>query len=1034
MVFITTSPDEIQIIFVKRRKNFIKPNFIMKKLLMRHILPCMLLSLFSVAMYAQNSVSGTVTDSSGEALIGVSIIVEGTTTGTITDIDGSYTITVPEGGMLEYSYVGYTTSVMSVEDARANSVIILNDDINQLDEVVISGLATTVKRKNLANSVAKIDASELAEIAPASTVESALYGKFKGAEIKASSGAPGGGLSFKLRGVTSINGSSQPLVIIDGVFMDNSSIPAGLNLVSAAAGGGSTSNQDNPSNRLSDLDPADIESIEILKGASAAAIYGSRAAGGVVIINTKRGTPGETVVRVSQSVGVTTQLNKLGIRDWNEERVLNSAFADAIDDFRTNGITNYEDLLYGNKGLLYNTRFSLTGGSEQTQFYFGASYKDEEGIVRNTGYEKTSVRLNLNHEISKVFDLAISSNYINSSADRGFFNNDNSGTTMGVSFTSTPSFAALEADPTNGVFPSNPFAPSNFLETAELVTNNEGINRLLGGGTLTAKVLSTDNSSLKFLFRGGADFYNLTTTALFPNTLQFQRDGAGLNGVSVQGITKNINTNLAAIAVHSYYMDSGLSLTSSAGLTQEDFNRNTILGEATNLIGVETNLDQAGNRNVTQSRNIQQDRGFFVQEELNWNDRVLATIGVRGDKSSNNGDVNKLYFYPKANIAINLDEFDFLNIDAISGLKVRAAYGESGNFATFGSKSTILGSSIVDGSAGVSVPSLQGNSEVGPERQKELEFGFDVGIQNKYFVDFTYYIKNVEDLLLEADVPTSSGFARQVTNAAELQNKGIEVGLNLNVMNTSKVRWDTRFGFWKNTAEVTELSVPAYTTGGFADFLGNLMVKEGFSPLTIIGVGPDPTVLLNPIFDADGNETFVDDDGDGIDDRSTLQIFGSAEPDFQLSWLNSIGFGDFDLSFVWHWKQGGDNINLSTLLFDLNETTHDFDDTGLDPSGELANGPYRLSVLGSNTDPYVEDAGYIRLREIGLYYTVPKSIIPGVQELKVGFSGNNLINIFDYNSYDPEVSNFGGGGLSTGVEVTPFPSSKRWDFHVSLQF
>ncbi len=989
----------------------------MKKLFMNLGILLACLCITQSDLLSQSNVSGVVTDASGIPIIGASVMIKGTTVGTITDLDGNYMLTVPDGATeLEISYLGFGTQTMAIADGNFGSIV-LSEDFNQLDEVVITGLGTTVKRRNLANSVAKIDANELIAVAPASTVESALYGKFKGAEIKAASGAPGGGVSFKLRGLTSISGSSQPLVILDGVYMDNSSIPAGLNIVSAAAGGGSTSNQDNPSNRLSDLSPEDIESVEILKGASAAAIYGSRAAGGVVIINTKRGEAGNTEIRVSQSLGQTSQLRKLGIREWTEERVLASGFADNIDDFRNNGITNYEDLLYGNKGTLSNTRLSLSGGSEETTFYLGASYKNEEGIVANTGYDKISARLNLDHKISDVFDLAVSTNFINSSADRGFFNNDNSGTTMGISFTSTPAFAALEADPSTGLFPSNPYAPSNFLETAELVTNNESVNRFLGGGTLTAKVLSRDNSTLKFLFRGGADFYNLNTTAIFPNSLQFQRDGAGLNGVSVQGFTKNLNTNLAAIGVYSYYMDSGLSLTTSAGVTQEDFNRNTILGEASNLIGAETNLDQAGNRNVTQLRRIQQDKGFFVQEEINYDDKFLATLGIRGDKSSNNSDVNKLFFYPKANFAVNLHNLGVLGDGGFFDLlKLRLAYGESGNFARFGAKSTTLESTIVDGNAGVVVPTLLGNSEVGPERQKELEFGVDLGLAERFAIDATYYVKSVEDLLLNADVPSSTGFSQQVTNAAQLQNKGIELGLTIGVLNTETINWGTRFGFWKNSSEVTELLVPAFTSGGFADFLGNLLVKEGFSPTTIIGVGPNPDVTLNGTGDP------------------TLQIFGNAEPDFQMTWSNNVSVSDFDLTFLWHWKKGGSNINLSTLLFDLNETTHDFDDMGVDPSGELANGPYRLSVLGSNTEPYIEDASYIRLREIGLYYTLPNSVIPGAESLKIGISGNNLINIFDYNSYDPEVSNFGSNGLSTGVEVTPFPSSKRWDFHVQATF
>lgn len=973
----------------------------------------------SLSSMAQLMVSGTVQDGTGQSLIGANVFVAGTTIGTVTDLDGAFSLTIPGStAELVFSYTGYEDQVIGVTQSMSDLNVVLKENISSLNEVVVTGLATTVKRSNVANAVARVDARELTGVAAPATTESALVGKFKGAEIKANSGAPGGGFSFKLRGTTSISGSSQPLIILDGVYIDNSSIPAGLNIVSAAASGGSTSNQDNPSSRLADIDINDIESIEVLKGASTAAIYGSRAAGGVVIITTKRGRAGKTAVNFSQSVGVSTMLRPLGVRQWDEAKVLGSAFAGDIDAFRaansSGTLRNYEDLLYGNSGMNYNTRLSFSGGDEKTRFYVGGTYKNEGGIVENTGYDKVGARINIDHKFSDKLDVAVSSNYIRSSADRGFFNNDNSGTTMGIALTSTPSWAQLLPNE-NGIYPSNPYAPSNFLETAALVTNNETVNRFIGGGTATYRILQTDQSSLKFILRGGVDFYNLNTTAIFPNTLQFQRDGAGLNGVSAQGFTRNLNTNLAAFLVHNQYLSNGLSFTTSVGATQENFDQNTILGTASNLIGVQTNLDQGGSRNVIQNRLIQHDRGFFVQEEVNFKDMIIATVGLRGDKSSNNGDVNQLYYYPKANLALNLHNFGFWGEGGIlSNLKLRAAYGESGNFAAFGSKSTIMNSTIVNGTAGVIVPALLGNTTVGPERQKELEFGFDAGIHSNILLDFTYYIKSVEDLLLNASVPTSSGFTTRVTNAAELENRGLEIGLNLGLVKTSNLEWTARFGWWKNQAEVTSLSVPAFTTGGFADFLGNFMIKEGYSPTTIIGVGPNPTISLNE------------------GDAASLVEFGNAEPDFQMSWTNSLTWGSFDFNMLWHWKKGGSNINLSSLLFDLNENTHDFDDSGLDPAGALTNGPYRLSQLGVNTGPYVEDASYIRLREVGLYYHLPKDLVKGISDIVIGFSGNNLINIFDYNSYDPEVSNFGSGGLSTGVEVTPFPSAKRFDFHLKV--
>lgn len=971
--------------------------------------------LFSTFSYAQVDVSGVVTDDQNEPLIGVSIVVKGTALGTVSDYDGSYSITVPsEGSILEFLYIGYKSEERQIDGSTSELNIVLSEDVNNLDEVVITGLATTVKRKNLANSVARVDAQELTGVAAQATLDGALYGKFKGAEIRANSGAPGGGMSFKLRGLTSISGSSQPLIILDGVYIDNSSIPAGLNVVSKASGGGSSSNQDNPSNRLADIDPNDIESVEILKGASAAAIYGSRASGGVVIINTKKGKAGETKVSFAQSIGQSSQLKKLGVRKWTEERVLASRFTGSIDQFRNNPVTNYEDLLYGNKGLLSNTRLSVSGGSDKTTFFIGGSYKNEEGIVKNTGYEKISGRFNLDHQINKIFDVSLTTAYINSSADRGFFNNDNSGTTMGVAFTSTPSFAVLEPD-ANGNYPANPFAASNFLETRDKITNNERVNRFIGGVNLTTKIFTSDKQTLKLVTRAGLDFYNLNTTALFPNTVQFQRDGNGLNGVSVQGMTKNMNTNIASFLVHNYYMDD-FSFATTVGLTAEKFNRNTILGVANNMIGSQTNLDQSGARDISQSRLIQQDKGFFVQEEINYKDMVLMTIGLRGDKSSNNGDVNKLYYYPKANLALNFHEMPFWNEESsITQAKLRVAYGEAGNFARFGSKYTTLGSSIINGKPAVSIPGLLGNETVGPERQREIEVGADLEFNNMISFDGTYYVKSVDDLLLNAAIQPSSGFNSRVTNAAALENRGFELGLNMALLKSEDVNWNSRLSFWKNKSKVTRLDVPAFTTGGFADFLGQYLIKEGYSPTTVVGTGRNPNVTLN---------------GDGA---PNLQILGNAEPDFQMSWSNNISYKNFDFSFLFHWKKGGENINLSALLFDLNDTTHDYDDTTLDPEGKLSNGDYRKSLLGSSAEPFVEDAGYLRLREVGVYYTLPKAL-SYTEKVRIGFSGNNLINIFDYNSYDPEVSNFGGNGLSSGVEVTPFPSAKRWDFHVRVDF
>lgn len=977
----------------------------------------------AIAGYAQDvKISGTVTEAStGQPIAGANVVVQGTTNGVITDMDGNFSFIVSSGAKkVIVSFIGYVTQEIQLESGKSVYNVALEDDIQSLNEVVISGLASTVKRSNLANSVESVKAGELAGITQQTTMDGALYGKLKGVNVSANSGAPGGGISIKMRGITSINGSNEPLYIVDGVYIDNSAISAGLNVVSAASGGGSQSNQDNPSNRIADIDPSDIESIEVLKGASGAAIYGSRASGGVVIITTKRGKTGKPKITLSQTVGVISQLRKLGVRQWDETKAethFGTAGKNAFIAARDAGtLHNYEDELYGNKGLLSTTRLTIAGGNASTKYFIGASRKDDKGIVKNTGYSKYSFRANIDQKLADWLDISVSNNYIHSSADRGFFNNDNSGTTMGISYVATPSWAQLQPD-ANGNYPDNPYAASNFLETRDKVTNNETVDRYIGGAVINGTIFQSDMQSLKFKGRAGLDYYTLSTTALFPNTLQFQSNGNGLNGVSVQGSTVTRNTNFSAFLIHDLFIGNGLSFKTQLGLTSINDFRNTILGTASNMNGDQTNLDQGSNISVDQTRIIQHDKGFFVQEEANFSDKVILTLGIRGDKSSNNGDPNKLYYFPKASGAINLHEFGVANGTFINQIKLRAAYGEAGNFAVFGDKYTSLSAVVIDGNSGATPLNKRGNPNVGPERQKEFETGFDLGFFNgKVNFDFTYYIKGVNDMLLSAQVPSSSGFTTKVVNAADMQNKGIEMGLDWNVINTNDFSWNMNLNYWKNSTEVTRLDIPAYTTGGFADFLGQFLIKEGYSPTTIIGVGPNPD---------------VDKNGDGTND---LQIFGNSQAKFNLSMLNTLKYKNFDLSFLFHWKNGGENINLSALLSDLSGTSADYDKIDLDPEGKLGNGDYRLGELGANSAPYIEDASYLRLREIGLYYNIPRSVFNDVMSLRLGVSGYNLINVFKYRSYDPEVSNFGGKGLSSGVEVTPFPSSKRINFHVVLNF
>lgn len=986
----------------------------MKKHYYLFSLLCLLL--YSGSAFSQTSISGKVTDVySGGELPGVNVVIKGTTTGTLTDINGNYTISASDGSVLLFSFIGYTTEEVTISNSAENTTynVSLSEDITNLEEVVISGLGTSIKRSNLANSVASVSAKELTGITNQSNMDAALYGKFKGADIKANSGAPGGGMSMRLRGVTSIFGDQQPLYIVDGVYMDNSSVSMGNNIVSQAAGGGNPStNQDDASNRIADIDPEDIANIEILKGASAAAIYGSRAAGGVVIITTKRGESGDAQVSFAQTVGLRKPTRLLGMRDWDATEA--AAFGGNVSN-----LTDYEAELYDHTRVSSTSRFSVSGGNGKSDYFLGMTYKNEPGLVDNTGYEKGSIRLNVGQEFTDWLDLYVTTNYINSTADRGFFNNGNANRNVGYAMAFTYPWEDLS--PVDGAYPQGG-AGSNVLETVALTTNQEKVNRFVGGATSNVKIITNDKTQLKLILQGGFDQYTLRTTSIFPQELSYFRDPTSLQGVSISGSTVNTNYNISATLVHSYYMGNGLSFTTQVGNFMQRFDRNTVITTATGLNGSQTNLGQSTNIATQQILVPQQDKGFYAQEEVNFNDQIIGTFGIRGDKSTNNGDANQLYFYPKASLAINLHEFSFWSVSAISNIKPRVAYGQSGRFSNFNDRFTLMDAQLIGGSSGLSPNNLQGNGNVGPERQTEIEYGIDLGfLDNRIGFDMSVYNKSMDDVLLRTQIPTSSGFTNRVDNAAELVNKGIEIGINASVIREASVKWNTSIKWWKNRSKVTRLDVPAFNTGGFAASLGTFRIQEGKSATQIVGTF-DPTGLSAAELLA------ADPDEDGF------KVYGDAEADFQMSWTNQISYKSFDLSFIFHWKNGGDAINLTTLLYDLAGTTWDYDDTGLDPEGVLTNGEYRTSQAFVNPDPVIEDAGYIRLREIGLNYTLPKNLIKGIDQIKIGVSGRNLINIFNYNSYDPEASNFGNNVLANNVEVTPYPASKFFNFHLNVNF
>jgi TonB-linked SusC/RagA family outer membrane protein len=981
----------------------------MRKLLLLLTGVCCLLFLPLINFAQGKNITGKATDSHGNPLSGVTIIVKQTSVGTVSDADGKFKLSVPDNAVLIVSFTGFKTQTFNVNNLT-DVEIKMDEDVAKLDEVIVTGLSTSVKRRNLANAVATISSTELNGVGSPQTFDGALEGKIPGAYINANSGAPGGGESVKLRGVTSIYGNTQPLYVVDGVYYDNTATSAGLNVVTNALANGSlTSNQDNPSSRIADLRPEDIDNIEILKGASAAAIYGSKAAAGVIIITTKKGKPGKTKISVSQDLGLITARKLLGVRTFtaataaslSSDSATSAALAQEFLTAQAAGqIYDYEKEVYGNTGFARNTVLSVSGGNEKTTFYFSAAQKDEGGIVNNTGYRNSSLRLNLEHHISDRVKISVSTNYVNSSDDRGLTGNDNAGVSYGIALSSTPGFAQLHPD-AQGNYPNNPFAASNPLQTIALMKNNESVNRFTTGLNFDAIFQKSSKSTTRFIARGGIDFYNLQTDAEFPSALQFE---AVNKGTSMQGFTKNLAYNDIFSIVNSFIASSKFSLTSSAGITQENGDYNNLLDVATQVISGQSNVNQAGALNATQFRAKFQNNGVFVQEEASIIDAVTVTGGVRFDQSSNNGDPNKYYIYPKAGLAWNLTRMGFWKGSFFDDLKLRAAYGQANNVPAYGSKFTSMVVSNITGLPGSLVDVQEGEPGIKPERQTEFETGIDFSIlKGRLGMELTYYSKDIFDFLMLNNLPPSSGYSTEWVNAGNLRNRGVELGLNAQPINSRKIKWNTSINFWMNRSLVTKLTIPSIPQGSFGYVLGSFQIEQGKSATQILGLN-----------------------GQGVG------LLGDAEPTFQMSSYNEISFmNKLTLRFLLHWKNGGDNINLTNLENDFGGTSADWDAHTLNPN--IPNGAYRISQIGVNAQEFVQDASYFRVREIGLYYTFDKLPVKYISAIHVGVSLNNFITITKYRSYDPEVSNF-GTGFSTGVDVDPYPATKRADLHVSLDF
>ena len=958
-------------------------------------------SLFVASAFA--AVSGTISDAkTGEPLIGTSVFVKGTFVGTTTDDRGIYSLDASPGDVLVVAFIGYKTQEIAVSDGVSALNIALETDVLRQDEVIVTGLATTVKRRNAANAVAVVTGDDLVN-APIQTLDQALSGQFAGVNVRRNTGAPGGGVNVNLRGSSTLTGSTQPLYVIDGVIVNNDANQSGVDVITKATGAGSERPQGQPTNRIGDINPNDIESIEVLKGASAAAIYGAKASNGVIIISTKRGRGGKTKFNFSTRTGSSSLLKKMGHREFETYAEAEEQYGADIADLGNNSSGtwagnnfDYEEILYGEEGKLTEHTLSAIGGNERTQFYIGGQYMDEGGIIVNTGYKKLSGRINVSHRFSEKAKLSVSTNLIRSEADRGVTGNDNTNMTYGFSIGFTPSFIDITDSDGDGVFPDNPTNPSNPLETAEYFVNNELTHRALGSLTFDYNLFKKANQSFNFLAVGGADFYNQENEVFIPAFLQIEESNDE-PGQSVMTTTDNLNTNLSLNVVHKLKM-SGMNFNTTAGLQYETYDWNSVFVHAMGMIPTQTNVDKASSQSVYHDRAKRQDRGQFFQEEVTIGDNIYLAFGMRGDVSSTMGDTETMEWYPKLAASYQLGEF----AGVFDNFKVRFAMGETGNMPQPKAKYTTMSSSNTSGINGLIQASTRGNSSIKPERTAETEFGADFSVMGGLAtVEVTMYTQNITDLILLVDLPASSGSLYGWENGGEMETKGTELTLGLNptqLVSLGGLDWNFRMNYYTSESKVTKLNVDPYNFGGFATFLGTYRIEEGWSPTAIVG-----------------SETNAD---------GSYQKLGDENPDYRVSFHNSLRFGPVEVAFLIDHKEGGHAINLANLIYDLGGTTADYEENGGD----------RLGGLGVETQPYVESTTYTALRDVSVNFTLPDNIsdMAGVKYLKVGIAGRNIWLDTEYTGLSPEVSQFGNEAVGGSVDTNPFPLSKSFYLTLSL--
>ena len=1054
--------------------------------------------LASLQLSAQTQLKGTVLDGSmnDEPMIGASVIVKGTSAGGVTDLDGNFSITVPKGhNQIVVSCVGYKSETVNIS-GKTFVKVILKEDAALMDEVVVIGYGS-MKKSDLSGALSQLKGEDLMK-GGAIDVAHGMQGKIAGVQIQQSDGAPGGGMSIVVRGTNSFSTSSQPLYIVDGVPFDSGSMPSN----------GATQTEQG-SNPLSMLNPHDIENIEVLKDASATAIYGSRGANGVVIITTKRGKSGKPKVEFSGSWGwskITKQIDMLDpvtYAQYINEQTLNDieyngsrsttlpypgtwgyqAYTDGHLNYNTGkytgkpedfanpgwyydeygnateiGVANWQDEIFQTASQQdYN--LSVSGGSNEGYYSFSGNYTKQTGTIKNSGYERYSLRANIARHITDWLEIGTNTSFTNSTTDFANTLSYNTGVVRSALLfppTYGPNMDTTTADNLNWLAAN----PAAYVRSA--VDHLESINYFSSSFAeikFTPWLKFRQNLGLSYNDSHRGSYYDRHT----------QEGKSPINGLASRSSNKWKGLTAESIVTFEKTFNNIHSLNVMGAFTFEKGKWENEAVKASNFpddltlyydLSRATNQATLDNNDGTGNRGEQRLASFLGRVNYTLKDRYLLTASIRSDGSSKFTTKNKWATFLSAALAWRASEEKFIkDLNIFSNLKLRVSYGETGNqgigsYRTLPMLSTAnypFGGTVTSGSASVN---WRGPVDDGLKWETTAQWnaGIDFGwFDNRLTLTVDYYYKNTRDLLQNVKIPTSTGFSNMLTNSGRVTNEGLEIAINATPINSKDWHWDinANISFNKNTIHELEGDQYATTLWYGAD---DVFIQRNGCPIgAIFGYVEDgfydneAEVMADPKLGAGGTAKvgeikYRDMNDDGVINESDRVIIGDTNPKFVYGLTNNIRWKDLSLSFMFQGSQGNDifNGNLQDIkMGNVGNITRDAYEGRWTASNyenarwPMATGGYERTFLIS--DRYVEDASYLRLKNITLSYNWRRPI-KNIENIQFSFGATNVFTITNYSWYDPDVNAFGSDSSRRGVDIYSYPISRTYTLGLNFTF